>query len=138
MDHLKLAPYAGSFLFTKAISLYVDRINGLCIYSIATGFSKSKEGAKCQFATVVLQTSPKRISPIGGKCWGYGKKVCRECRKIENDQWYQRHKEKHLENVKALKSENRTSARDFAWDYLAAHPCEICGEWDPIVLEFHH
>jgi hypothetical protein len=72
------------------------------------------------------------------KLLGIRQQVCRECRKIENDQWYQRHKEEHLENVRARKGENRNSARDFVWDYLSQHPCEICGEWDPTVLEFHH
>ena len=40
--------------------------------------------------------------------------------------------------VRARKNVNRNSARDFVWDYLAAHPCEMCGEQDPTVLEFHH
>ena len=72
------------------------------------------------------------------KLLGVRQKVCRECRKRENDLWYRKHKQEHLENVKTRKNENRIFARDFVWGYLTQHPCEICGEWDPTVLEFHH
>ncbi len=34
--------------------------------------------------------------------------------------------------VRARKTENRNSARDFVWVYLAAHPCEVYGEKDPL------
>jgi hypothetical protein len=71
------------------------------------------------------------------KLLGIRQRVCRECRKRENDLWYRKHKQAHMEKVKARKNENRSSARDFVWDYLMAHPCEICGERDPTVLEFH-
>ena len=43
-----------------------------------------------------------------------------------------------MEHVRTRKSINRNSARDFVWDYLASHPCGICGEQDPTVLEFNH
>ncbi len=69
---------------------------------------------------------------------GIRQKVCRECRKRENDLWYRKHKSEHLEYVRLRKNENRMTARDYGWDYLSTHPCEQCGEIDPVVLEFHH
>lgn len=72
------------------------------------------------------------------KVLGIRQKVCRECRKQEQDLWYKMHKVEHLENVKRNKTENRIAARDFVWEHLLKHPCEICGESDPTVLEFHH
>jgi hypothetical protein len=72
------------------------------------------------------------------KVLGIKQKVCRECRKREQDLWYKKHKQARLENVRKNKSENRIVARDFVWKYLLNHPCDICGESDPTVLEFHH
>ena len=72
------------------------------------------------------------------KVLGIKQKVCRDCRKREQDLWYKKHKQAHLENVRKNKTKNRIAARDFVWEYLLNHPCEMCGESDPIVLEFHH
>lgn len=81
---------------------------------------------------------PEEEFALRWKLLGIRQKVCRECRKRVNDLWYRKHKEKHLQNVKTRKIENRMSAREFVWDYLFEHPCVVFGETDPIVLEFHH
>ena len=70
---------------------------------------------------------------------GIKQKTCRECRKYFNKNWYEGDaKERHLKNVKERKEAARQVAREYVWDYLSAHPCEHCGEKDPVVLEFHH
>ena len=72
------------------------------------------------------------------KSLGIRHPTCRECHKEYRKEWYEGHKEEHLENVKIRKNEVRQLAREFVWDYLSEHPCSECGESDPVVLEFHH
>ena len=72
------------------------------------------------------------------KSLGIRHPTCRECHKEYRKEWYEGHKEEHLENVKVRKNEVRQLAREFVWDYLSEHPCSECGESDPVVLEFHH
>ncbi len=72
------------------------------------------------------------------KALGIRHVTCRECQKTHRRNWYENHKEQHLENVKIRKYEVRKEARQYVLNYLSAHPCTNCGESDPVVLEFHH
>jgi hypothetical protein len=73
------------------------------------------------------------------KALGKRDAICKECRKIFNDQYFNGPaKERHLEQVRERKQIAREVARDYVSNYLASHPCESCGEADIRVLEFHH
>lgn len=81
--------------------------------------------------------------PIEEFPWKYkslGKRhtVCKECYAKRSSNWYQDNKDRQLENVRRNNQNYRELARAFIRDYLSTHPCTICGETDPRVLEFHH
>lgn len=60
--------------------------------------------------------------------------ICRECQ----SSLYKRNRKCHLERVAVNRQRYTNEARSFVWDYLKTHPCAICGETDPVVLEFDH
>ena len=72
--------------------------------------------------------------------------ICKECQKPFQRAWYQGEtKERHKKNVYERKVQMREEAREYVWNYLATHPCQwvnedgkVCGESNPVVLEFHH
>lgn len=65
-------------------------------------------------------------------------KHCRDCMRKFNRQSYKRRSEEKHTQVKENRKTRYEEARQFIWDYLSTHPCEKCGERDPVVLEFHH
>jgi hypothetical protein len=62
----------------------------------------------------------------------------RECHSGDRDSWYQKQRYRELETVKTRKHGVREEAQEYAHNYLSTHPCTVCGESDPAVLEFHH
>lgn len=68
------------------------------------------------------------------KRWG----TCKSCQKIQRQRWYQNNKETHKQRAMNQKRKRVWEARQLVWDYLTSHPCEVCGESDPAVLEFDH
>ena len=66
-------------------------------------------------------------------------RYCKECKKKIARSWYMGAGRKlHLECVTRNNHKYRKILRDFVWDYLKQHPCKMCGETDPVVLEFDH
>jgi len=51
---------------------------------------------------------------------------------------YSTHPEYQKENSKKHMTEYRQNLREYALEYLSTHPCSMCGETDPVVLDFHH
>lgn len=64
--------------------------------------------------------------------------VCKECTAKRTNEWYQNNKAHHIENVQDRRNRLREENREYVLNYLSTHPCENCGETDPVVLEFHH
>ena len=64
--------------------------------------------------------------------------TCREWHSGDRDSWYQKYRDQEHETVKNRKHRVREEAREYVHTYLSTHPCAVCGESDPDVLEFHH
>lgn len=64
--------------------------------------------------------------------------VCKSCTARRSRGWYENNKDAHIQNVMFHKEQARQEARKYVWEYLSSHPCCICGESDPIVLDFDH
>ena len=73
------------------------------------------------------------------KAQGVRNRTCRACMVNFNRNYYQGEAGKrHLRQVKERTEAAREAARNFICEYLLDHPCEMCGEDDIRVLEFHH
>lgn len=64
--------------------------------------------------------------------------VCKTCTAERSKRLYQEDRESQIERVRLNNQRYRVTAREYVLAYLLTHPCSICGETDPRVLEFHH
>jgi len=82
----------------------------------------------------------KTCNKCGAQYEPYGQRmaICRSCRRAYDREF---HKNRNVE-TKARKHElqkiREKQNKQYIWDYLKIHPCEVCGEPDPVVLEFDH
>jgi hypothetical protein len=60
--------------------------------------------------------------------------ACREC----NRRWHAENKERHNALIHERNKRHRSEKRRLMLEYLLSHPCVVCGESDPAVLEFDH
>lgn len=63
---------------------------------------------------------------------------CKSCDKEKQAIWYQQNKEKCKAKSKISNKKRGNECRLFLLEYLKTHPCQTCGETDPVVLEFDH
>jgi hypothetical protein len=84
-----------------------------------------------------LQEKPDEEFNFKYKALGIRSKTCRECKKKQQRTWYVHHQDQENERVRRRRVKLREEAREYVWNYKATHPCEQCGESDPVVLDFH-
>ncbi len=62
---------------------------------------------------------------------------CKKCfSEYERNQW--RSSKERRDSNKSHNKIRKIRNHQYVWDYLLSHPCEKCGETNPIVLQFHH
>ena len=72
------------------------------------------------------------------ECYGQRRKICRPCKR-EYDREYHKKRSPEKKQVKLDNQKARIDlSRQFIWDHFNSNPCVLCGEDDPIVLEFDH
>jgi hypothetical protein len=63
---------------------------------------------------------------------------CRECNRIRSRQYYADNKEKHLKLIKENSARRKERLRQMIYEIKSKSGCIICGENDPVCLDFHH
>jgi hypothetical protein len=68
-----------------------------------------------------------------------GKSVfwCKSCFQEYEKRTWKESKDRRTKNKEKAKLRILRNTK-FVWDFLKQHPCESCGESDPVVLEFDH
>lgn len=80
----------------------------------------------------------KDVSEFSRRNTGRLQPWCRECNTTYQRKWYASNKKVHNETIKARKLTSRKTLYQLIREYLMNNPCVICGESDPVVLEFDH
>lgn len=70
--------------------------------------------------------------------YGQRASICRPCKREYDRQYHKKRSEEVKKRKVELQKIRRIENRQFLYDYLKEHPCVICGESDPVVLEFDH
>lgn len=66
------------------------------------------------------------------------KSQCKNCTKEYRKEYYIKNRIDAIEYSKLSSKKNKLYLRQYVWNYLKENNCIICGEDDPIVLEFDH
>lgn len=70
--------------------------------------------------------------------FGQKRAICRPCKQSYDREYHKRRSPEAKQRKIELQAVRYNEARKFIWNYLLEHPCEVCGESDPVVLEFDH
>lgn len=63
---------------------------------------------------------------------------CKACNKAYSKAYYADNREEQRNRLFEINLKARIRNREFILSYLKKHPCAVCGETDPVVLEFDH
>ena len=64
--------------------------------------------------------------------------LCRTCRAECHREHYLANKQRYVDQARLRKQELADERTLFLVEYFESHPCVVCGEDDPVVLEFDH
>ncbi len=64
--------------------------------------------------------------------------TCIPCRKEYNKEHYKKDKDKYIARAKERNLIQKKKAHGFILSYLEENHCVVCGETDPVVLDFDH
>lgn len=63
---------------------------------------------------------------------------CRGCKQQYDRDYHAKRSATDKRRKQDLQTVRQNANAKFVFDYLCSHPCVICGETDPVVLEFDH
>jgi hypothetical protein len=81
--------------------------------------------------------------PLDNFAWrrkerGQRHNMCRPCHAAYHREHYLANKQRYVDQARERKQALRIERTKFLFEYFETHPCEDCGESDPVVLEFDH
>lgn len=70
--------------------------------------------------------------------FGQRASFCRSCKQAYDREYHARRSDEKKRRKQELQRQRQIANRQFMYNYLSTNPCEVCGETDPVVLEFDH
>lgn len=79
-------------------------------------------------------------SSCGSSYEDYGQKanLCKPCRRQYDRDYHKGRSQEVKDRKRDLQKIRRVENRKYLYEYLSKNPCVVCGEADPVVLEFDH